>query len=117
MICPECRGRGFVPVIGFGDDDGAEHEPCPTCESAERERAEARRDERQRSLFEGYPERQVWENMLAGRYYIKGERDSQTTRSVLAAREGNYFGPANVYWASIKDLPAGAYYIDGEPPQ
>ena len=56
MICPDCRGRGFVPVIGFGDEDEARHEPCQACESAERERAEARRDERQRSLFDGYPE-------------------------------------------------------------
>jgi hypothetical protein len=59
-------------------------------------------------------EKQVWKNMREGRYFIRGERDSQTVERVLAARKGNYFGPDNCYWALIKDLPDGAYYIDGE---
>jgi hypothetical protein len=29
MICPTCRGRGFVPLNG--DDDEARHGPCPEC--------------------------------------------------------------------------------------
>jgi hypothetical protein len=62
-------------------------------------------------------ERQVWENMRADRYYVKGERDSQTKEAVLAARVGNQFGPGNCYWALVKDLPDGTYYVDGEKPQ
>ena len=62
-------------------------------------------------------EKQVWENMIADRYYVKGERDSQTTQAVLAARVGNQFGPDNCYWAFVKELPVGTYYVDGEKPQ
>jgi hypothetical protein len=59
-------------------------------------------------------EKQVWKNMMAGKYYVKGERDSGTKKSVLAARIGNQFGPDNCYWALVAELPKGTYYIDGE---
>jgi hypothetical protein len=62
-------------------------------------------------------EKQVWENMKADRYYVKGERDSQTKEAVLASREGNQFGPGKCYWAFVKELPDGTYYVDGEKPQ
>jgi hypothetical protein len=29
MICPTCRGRGFTPLIGDGDQ--TPHGPCPEC--------------------------------------------------------------------------------------
>jgi DnaJ-class molecular chaperone len=29
MICPTCRGRGFVPTVTL--DDVTAHEPCPDC--------------------------------------------------------------------------------------
>jgi hypothetical protein len=32
MICPECRGRGWTPAGGDGDEP--DHEPCPYCEGA-----------------------------------------------------------------------------------
>ena len=62
-------------------------------------------------------EKQVWKNMNADRYYVKGERDSQTKQAVLAARVGNEFGPGNCFWAFVKDLRNGTYYVDGEKPQ
>jgi hypothetical protein len=31
MICPECRGRGWAPLGGAADDEGAAHGPCPMC--------------------------------------------------------------------------------------
>lgn len=61
-------------------------------------------------------EKQVWKNMRADRYYVKGERDSQTTQAVLASRDGNTFGPGHCYWAFVKELPVGTYYVDGEKP-
>ena len=77
MICESCRGRGFVPLLSDADDDETKVEPCPDCLagrelSAERERAEARRDGRQRTLFDGPTEAEI-------------ERSQQRIAAILGA--------------------------------
>lgn len=58
--------------------------------------------------------RKTWENMMAGKCYTKGVKDSDTKQKVLACRKGNYFSPDNCYYAYVKQLPNGTCYVDGE---
>lgn len=58
--------------------------------------------------------RKIWENMIAGKCYIRGIIDSDSEQKVIACRKGNYFGPENCYFAYIQELPFGACYVDGE---
>jgi hypothetical protein len=47
MICPECRGRGFVAVGGDDGDDETPIGPCPYCDGyteAEIERSQRRNE-------------------------------------------------------------------------
>lgn len=54
----------------------------------------------------------IWQNMMNGKTFIKGERDSTTQGYVLATRKGNYFGPDTCYFALVKNLPPGTIYVD-----
>ena len=55
-----------------------------------------------------------WDNMINGRCYTKGVRDSKTKNKVLATRKENYFGPDCCYFDYVRNLPFGTCYVDGE---
>ena len=55
-----------------------------------------------------------WRNMMNGKCYTKGTRDSMTKDKVMASRSGNYFGPDVCYFDYVANLPEGTCYVDGE---
>ena len=59
---------------------------------------------------------QCYDNMIAGRYYVRGKRESATAGKVLASRNGNKFNPGVCYWDYVRNLPRGTHYIDCERP-
>jgi hypothetical protein len=55
-----------------------------------------------------------WENMMKGKCYTKGVRDSKTKYKVMATRKENYFGPDYCYFDYVYLLPFGTCYVDCE---
>jgi len=55
----------------------------------------------------------IWKNMMDGKFFVKGEIDSNSEALVMAST-GKYFGPKTCYYDYIVNLPNGTHYVDSE---
>lgn len=55
-----------------------------------------------------------YNNMMNGKCFTKGIKDSTTKQKVLATKKENYFSPEHCYLAYVNELPYGTCYVDAE---